>query len=64
MTITSELKDIFTKNLRTSGIYIAFVLIVVLFTILTNGLLLSPINITNIILQYSYVLILAQGRSW
>ena len=63
MTITSELKDIFTKNLRTSGIYIAFVLIVVLFTILTNGLLLSPINITNIILQYSYVLILALGTS-
>lgn len=61
MTITNELKDIFTKNLRTSGIYIAFVLIVVLFTILTNGLLLSPINITNIILQYSYVLILALG---
>ncbi|UYQ77506.1 sugar ABC transporter permease [Glutamicibacter sp. JL.03c] len=61
MTITTELKDIFTKNLRTSGIYIAFVLIVVLFSILTNGLLLSPTNITNIVLQYSYVLILALG---
>ena len=61
MTITSELKDIFTKNLRTSGIYIAFVLIVVLFTILTKGLLLNPTNITNIILQYSYVLVLALG---
>ena len=61
MSITSELKDIFTKNLRTSGIYIAFVLIVVLFTILTGGLLLSPTNITNIVLQYSYVLVLALG---
>ncbi|MGP9783170.1 ABC transporter permease [Arthrobacter sp. MYb224] len=61
MTLKSELKDIFTKNLRTSGIYIAFVLIVVLFTIMTDGLLLSPINLTNIILQYSYVLILALG---
>ncbi|TAP28634.1 MULTISPECIES: multiple monosaccharide ABC transporter permease [Micrococcaceae] len=61
MTLTTELKDIFTKNLRTSGIYIAFVLIVVLFSILTNGLLLSPTNITNIVLQYSYVLILALG---
>ncbi|WP_345471791.1 sugar ABC transporter permease [Glutamicibacter ectropisis] len=61
MTITTELKDIFTKNLRTSGIYIAFVLIVALFSILTNGLLLSPTNITNIVLQYSYVLILALG---
>ncbi|ALQ29267.1 multiple monosaccharide ABC transporter permease [Glutamicibacter soli] len=61
MTISSELKDIFTKNLRTSGIYIAFVLIVLLFTVLTNGLLLSPTNITNIVLQYSYVLVLALG---
>lgn len=61
MTLSTELKDIFTKNLRTSGIYIAFVLIVVLFSILTNGLLLSPTNITNIVLQYSYVLILALG---
>lgn len=61
MTLKTELKDIFTKNLRTSGIYIAFVLIVVLFTIMTAGLLLSPINLTNIILQYSYVLILALG---
>lgn len=61
MTLKTELKDIFTKNLRTSGIYIAFVLIVVLFTIMTDGLLLSPINLTNIILQYSYVLILALG---
>lgn len=61
MTLKTELKDIFTKNLRTSGIYIAFVLIVVLFTIMTDGLLLSPINLTNIVLQYSYVLILALG---
>lgn len=61
MTIASDVKDIFTKNLRTSGIYIAFVLIVVLFTVLTKGLLLSPINITNIVLQYSYVLVLALG---
>ncbi|GAB3652525.1 sugar ABC transporter permease [Zhihengliuella somnathii] len=61
MSVATELKDLFTKNLRTSGIYIAFVLIIALFTVLTNGLLLSPINVTNIVLQYSYVLILALG---
>ncbi|GAA3697730.1 sugar ABC transporter permease [Zhihengliuella alba] len=61
MTVASDIKDLFTKNLRTSGIYIAFALIIVLFTVLTDGLLLSPINITNIVLQYSYVLILALG---
>lgn len=51
----------FTFNLRQSGIYIAFALIVVLFTVLTDGALLTPQNISNIIVQNSYVLILAIG---
>jgi putative multiple sugar transport system permease protein len=50
-----------TGNLRQSGIYIAFVAIVALFTILTDGVLLSPGNITNLVLQYSYILVLAIG---
>jgi putative multiple sugar transport system permease protein len=48
-------------NLRQSGIYVAFALIVVLFTVLTDGALLEPGNISNIIVQNSYVLILAIG---
>jgi putative multiple sugar transport system permease protein len=48
-------------NLRQSGIYIAFALIVVLFEILTGGSLLEPQNISNIIVQNSYILILAIG---
>ncbi len=48
-------------NLRQSGIYVAFALIVVLFTALTDGALLQPGNISNIIVQNSYVLILAIG---
>jgi len=58
---TSDLRALFTRNLRTSGIYIAFVAIVVLFAILTKGVSLSPNNITNIVLQYSYILVLAIG---
>ncbi|MGY1749595.1 multiple monosaccharide ABC transporter permease [Modestobacter sp. SYSU DS0511] len=58
---TSDVRSLFTRNLRTSGIYIAFVAIVVLFTILTDGRLLSSGNVTNIVLQYSYILILAIG---
>ncbi|WP_337060623.1 multiple monosaccharide ABC transporter permease [Kineococcus sp. G2] len=50
-----------TDNLRESGIYIAFVVVVLLFAFLTDGLSLSPGNITNIVLQYSYVLVLAIG---
>ncbi|WFE30053.1 sugar ABC transporter permease [Solwaraspora sp. WMMD791] len=48
-------------NIRESGIYIAFGLIVALFAVLTDGALLQPQNISNIIVQNSYVLILAIG---
>jgi putative multiple sugar transport system permease protein len=58
---TSNVRELLTRNLRQSGIYVAFVAIVALFTVLTDGVLLSPVNITNIVLQYSYILVLAIG---
>ncbi|GAA0444710.1 sugar ABC transporter permease [Actinoplanes capillaceus] len=48
-------------DLKQSGIYIALALIVVLFTVLTGGDLLAPQNLSNIIVQYSYILVLAIG---
>ena len=51
----------FSINLRQSGIYVAFAAIVALFAVLTDGALLQPQNISNIIVQNSYVLILAIG---
>ncbi|MFD2839896.1 multiple monosaccharide ABC transporter permease [Populibacterium corticicola] len=61
MSETSGLVSLVTRNLRQSGIYIAFVAIVVLFSIITNGVLLDPQNLTNLVMQYSYILILAIG---
>jgi putative multiple sugar transport system permease protein len=58
---TSDLRQLVLRNLRQSGIYVAFVAIVALFAILTEGVSLSPGNITNIVLQYSYILVLAIG---
>jgi putative multiple sugar transport system permease protein len=58
---TSNVRELLTRNMRQSGIYVAFVAIIGLFAILTDGVSLSPINITNIILQYSYILVLAIG---
>ncbi|WP_352303420.1 multiple monosaccharide ABC transporter permease [Kineosporia sp. NBRC 101731] len=49
------------SSLRQNGIYIAFALIVVLFAVLTGGDLLQPQNLSNIIVQKSYILILAIG---
>lgn len=57
----ADLRNMFTANLRTSGIYIAFVAIIILFTILTRGQLLQGNNITNLVLQFSFILILALG---
>jgi len=61
MTGLSNVRTLLARNLRTSGIYIAFVAIIVLFAFLTDGTLISPGNLTNIILQYSYILVLAIG---
>ena len=55
-----NLKQMLSKNIQQSGILLAFVVIVVLFSVL-NPSFLSPGNITNIVLQYSYVLVLAIG---
>ncbi|MEY4480142.1 MAG: hypothetical protein RLZZ267_820 [Bacillota bacterium] len=49
------------SNVRQYGMVIALVLIVGLFQYLTDGILLMPLNITNLILQNSYILILAIG---
>jgi putative multiple sugar transport system permease protein len=57
----SPLAAFLPRNLRQSGIYIAFALIIALFTVLTGGDLLQPQNLSNIIVQNSYVLILAIG---
>lgn len=48
-------------NARQYGMAIALVAIIVLFQILTGGLLLTPLNVTNLIMQNSYILILAIG---
>ncbi|WP_062205772.1 multiple monosaccharide ABC transporter permease [Demequina salsinemoris] len=59
--IGATIRAALTSNIRQSGIFIAFVAIIVLFTILTDGKLLMGQNVTNIILQYSYILVLAIG---
>ena len=59
--VFTEVKSLLTHNLRTSGIYIAFVAIILLFTFLTGGTLLSPENVTNIVLQNAHILIMALG---
>lgn len=60
MSTTKSLGEIFKGNLRQSGIFFAFLAIAILFAVL-NPSFLSPGNLTNIVLQYSYILVLAIG---
>ncbi|WP_166242588.1 multiple monosaccharide ABC transporter permease [Paenibacillus turpanensis] len=53
--------NLFKSNIRQYGMIVALVLIVLLFQFLTEGILLKPLNLTNLILQNSYILILAIG---
>ncbi len=55
-----KLPKVFT-NTRQYGILAALAVIIVLFQVLTNGRLLLPGNINNLIQQNAYVLILAVG---
>ena len=48
-------------DLKQYGMLMALVAIIVLFTILTDGKLVKPMNISNLIFQNAYVIILAIG---
>jgi putative multiple sugar transport system permease protein len=55
------LRTMFKNNIRQYGMIIALVLITLLFQILTDGILLKSLNVTNLIQQNSYILVLAIG---
>ncbi|MDR0759762.1 MAG: sugar ABC transporter permease [Treponema sp.] len=49
------------KNARQYGMVIALAVAMVFFGVLTKGIFFRPVNLTNLVLQNSYVLILAVG---
>jgi putative multiple sugar transport system permease protein len=59
--MNNSIKKTIKENARQYGMIIALITIVLLFYFLTNGILLKPLNVTNIILQNSYILILVVG---
>ena len=52
---------LFKNNIRQYGMVIALAFIMGLFQITTQGIMFKPMNVTNLVLQNSYVLILAIG---
>ncbi len=49
------------RHMREYGILVALVVIMAFFQVMTGGILLKPVNITNLVLQNSYVIIMALG---
>jgi len=61
MTLINELKNLIIKNIRDYGMYIALVAIILIFTILTDGLFISSRNISNLLDSAGYIAVLAVG---
>ncbi len=55
------LPALFRNNIRQYSMLIALIVIMAFFQVVTNGTLLMPLNITNLILQNSYIVIMALG---
>ena len=56
-----SVSDYLRKNIREYGLLLALVVIMLLFQFLTGGVLFKPVNITNLVLQNSFIIIMALG---
>jgi putative multiple sugar transport system permease protein len=55
------LTTLFKNNIREYGMLIALIVVMVFFQIQTEGVLFKPVNITNLVLQNSYIITMALG---
>ncbi len=59
--VVAQIRKAISGNFRQYGMMIALGLLIVLFQILTDGLFLAPRNVTSLLVQNGYILILAIG---
>src|SRR4051812_21991738 len=57
----SSIATFLRHNIRDYGLLLSLIVIMVFFQFMTNGILFKPVNITNLVLQNSYVVIMALG---
>ncbi|WP_254151213.1 sugar ABC transporter permease [Candidatus Chloroploca mongolica] len=58
-----DLSKVLRQNIRDYGMYIALFVIMVIFAITTNGIFLSPRNLSNLLNQTGYIAVLAVGMT-
>jgi len=59
--VTESTGSFLKHNLREYGMLISLVVIMGFFQVMTDGTLLEPLNLTNLVLQNSYIVIMALG---
>jgi len=63
MGFITEMKDLLKKNIRDYGMYIALVVIMAVFAVLTDGTFISSRNISKLIDATGYIAVLAVGMT-
>ncbi|MDF2036914.1 sugar ABC transporter permease [Bacillus sp. CMF12] len=63
MEFINEAKSLFKDNIRDYGMYIALFVIMLTFTIMTDGLFMSSRNISNLLDSTGYIAVLAVGMT-
>lgn len=59
----NNLLKMLKENIREYGMYIALFVIMAIFTVTTNGMFISPRNISNLLNQTGYIAVLAVGMT-
>jgi putative multiple sugar transport system permease protein len=59
--VTPSIKSHLKAHMRDFGLLFALIAIMVFFQVATGGILMRPVNITNLLLQNSYIIIMALG---
>ena len=49
------------RRIGKGGLFVALILAVLFFQVTTNGVMLKPLNVTNVFLQNGYILVMALG---
>jgi len=63
MELFNDLKTMFKNNIREYGMFIALFAIMLVFSILSDGVFMSPRNISNLINSMGYIAVLAVGMT-
>jgi ABC-type xylose transport system permease subunit len=63
MSFIKNVQTLLQQNIREYGMYIAFFVIIVIFTSTTQGLFISSRNIVNLVNATSYIAVLAVGMT-